>query len=53
MLAKILTSPEVKKRVFDELRSAAKKSDTKLDDAGVDAAEVVWDVIVPIVAGAK
>jgi len=41
----------LKKKIFADLRTAAQRTDVKLDDAGVDALEVVWDVVVPILIG--
>lgn len=48
-LASLLGNPEVKKRVVDELRAEAKKTDSKLDDEAVDAFAAIWDVVVPAI----
>lgn len=51
ILKKILGKPEIKTRVIEALRAEAKKSDTKIDDSAVDAVEVIWDVVMPVLLG--
>jgi hypothetical protein len=50
-LGKILTSPHVKETLFQQLRLAAAKSETTIDDDGVKVVEEIWDIAVPIIAG--
>lgn len=51
IFGKILSDDSVKKQIFLELRNAAAKSDTKIDDEAVDALEVAWGIVVPIIVG--
>lgn len=51
VVRQILGSPEVKRRVFEALRSAAKDTTTKIDDGFVDMAEEAWSIAVPVVIG--
>jgi hypothetical protein len=50
-LGKILTSPQVKQTIFEQLRLAAAKSETTIDDDGVKVVEEIWEIAVPIIAG--
>lgn len=51
VLRQVLGRPEVKKRVIEALRQAAQKTETKFDDAAVDAFEDIWSVTVPVLLG--
>ena len=51
ILKKLLMNPEMKKRIMDALKKEAAKTETKLDDTAVDAFDVVWDVVLPILLG--
>lgn len=51
LLGKLLMNPKTRERIFHALREQARKTDTQLDDAGVDAFETAWDVVVPILVG--
>lgn len=51
VFGKILSDDLIKKQIFNELRLAAAKSDTKIDDEAVDALEVAWKIAVPIIIG--
>lgn len=51
ILKQVLGGPEVKARVIAELRNAAKGTDNKIDDSLVDAVDVIWDVVCPIIVG--
>ena len=51
ILKRALGKMSIKKNIFDALRAKAKETENKLDDAGVDALEIGWDVIIPIIIG--
>lgn len=51
LLGKILAGDDVKKKVIDELRKAAQRTDSTLDDGAVDVFEEAWDVVIPILIG--
>jgi hypothetical protein len=51
ILKKMLMRPEIKQRIFEALRREAAKTETKIDDSGVDTFEVIWDTVLPIIIG--
>jgi hypothetical protein len=51
MLAQALHNPAVKAHVIGALRTAAARTDTKLDDSAVDLVEGSWDAIVSAITG--
>lgn len=51
ILKKMLGRPELKERIIAALRAEASKTDTKIDDSLVDATDVAWDIVIPLIVG--
>lgn len=51
ILKKAMNKNDIKENIFADMRKKAKESDNKLDDAGVEALAIAWDVIIPIIIG--
>ena len=51
ILKRVLGRSSVRDQVFASLRAAAKKTETKIDDAAVDIIEEAWDVVIPVIIG--
>jgi hypothetical protein len=47
LLAKILLDPRTKAAVFTALESAAKKTETRIDDKTVEIVKAIWDTAIP------
>lgn len=48
-LTRLLSSSELKDKLFSVLESEVKKTDSGIDDAILAAFEAVYDVIVPVI----
>lgn len=51
LLGKVLSSKDLKEKVFGELKKKAAQSETTIDDDAVKIVEEVWDVVIPVILG--